>query len=135
MRIRAHIDHRDGAQRVRVDTAGHAQTLSIAAKAQGHGSSVNGGELLMLALATCYANDLYREAAQLGIAIDAVEVQAEAEFDAPGAPASGIRYRARVSSSAPANAIEALLAHTDKVAEVHNTLRQINTVKREPAWE
>ncbi len=38
---------------------GREQTLAIAAKAGAAGSSVNGGELLFLALATYYCNDLY----------------------------------------------------------------------------
>jgi hypothetical protein len=33
----------------------------------GGGSSANGGELLCLALATCYCNDVYREAKKRGI--------------------------------------------------------------------
>ncbi|MET0167807.1 MAG: OsmC family peroxiredoxin, partial [Vicinamibacterales bacterium] len=43
---------------VRTGTA--SQSLAVPAKATGLGSSINGGEFLMLALATCYCNDLYR---------------------------------------------------------------------------
>jgi organic hydroperoxide reductase OsmC/OhrA len=77
----------------------------------------------MLALATCYCNDLFREAARLGITIDSVEVQASAEFEGIGLAARHIRYRARVESPAPASQIQQLLRETDAVAEVHNTLR------------
>lgn len=77
----------------------------------------------MLALATCYCNDLYREAARLSILLDGVEVEASAEFPGIGLAATDIRYRARISSPAPASAIEDLLRQTDAVAEVHNTLR------------
>jgi uncharacterized OsmC-like protein len=84
---------------------------------------VNGGELLMLALATCYCNDLYREAARLGIALDGVEVHASARFEGIGLAASDIRYRAKVSSSASAEQIATLLRTTDTVAEIHNTVR------------
>lgn len=52
-----------------VSTGGTMQGLSVPAKASGSGSAVNGGEFLMLALATCYCNDLYREGARLGIDI------------------------------------------------------------------
>lgn len=106
-----------------VRTGDVARTLAVAAKAQGRGSSVNGGEFLMLALATCCCNDLFREAARLGIAIDSVEVQASADFEGIGLAASNIRYRARVESPAPASQIQQLLQETDAVAEVHNTLR------------
>ena len=77
----------------------------------------------MLALATCYCNDLYREAERLSIPIDSVEVEASAEFPAAGAAATGIQYRAKVSSPAPVSAIVDLLRHTDTVSEVHNTIR------------
>jgi organic hydroperoxide reductase OsmC/OhrA len=95
----------------------------VAAKAAGPGSSVNGGEFLMLALATCYCNDLYREAARRGIAIDAVEVEARADFDDVGLAARDVRYRVTVRSSAAAADVDALLRETDAVAEVQNTLR------------
>jgi hypothetical protein len=77
----------------------------------------------MLALATCYCNDLFREAARLGIVIDEVEVQAIGEFPGIGLAASDIRYLARIASPADASAIADLLRQTDAVAEVHNTLR------------
>lgn len=77
----------------------------------------------MLALATCYCNDLYREAATLGLSIESVEVQASAEFPGIGLAATDIRYRARVASPASASDIAELLRVTDAVAEVHNTVR------------
>ena len=106
-----------------VATGGNERTLALPAKASGAGSEVNGGELLLLALATCYCNDLYREAARLGIALDGAEVHASALFEGIGLAASDIRYRAKVSSSASAEQIAALLRETDAVAEVHNTVR------------
>ena len=93
------------------------------AKPDGGGSAVNGGEFLLLALATCFCNDLYREAARLGIALDGVEVEARATFPGVGLAATDIRYRARVDSPAPATAVAELLRRTDAVAEVHNTVR------------
>lgn len=77
----------------------------------------------MLALATCYCNDLYREAAQLGLTLRSVEVEATADFPGVGLAATNIRYRARVTSDAPAGAIDELLRRTDAVAEIHNTVR------------
>jgi uncharacterized OsmC-like protein len=106
---------------VRTDAA--VRSLALPPKPSGRGSAVNGGELLMLALATCYCNDLYREAERLGIPIDGVEVEASARFEGVGLAAADIRYRARVSSPAPPEAIEELLRRTDAVSEVHNTVR------------
>ncbi len=122
MKISAVVKNSGAAHHAIVQTAGTSRTLAIEGKPAG-GSSVNGGELLMLALATCYCNDLYREAARLRIAIDGVEVEVDAEFPGVGLAATGIRYRAKVSSTAPASAIADLLYQTDAVAEVHNTLR------------
>jgi len=132
MRIAARVSHVTGAQHeVGVQTAGPERPLDVAAKPDG-GSTVNGGEFLMLALATCYCNDLYREARRLGLVLDAVEVVAEAEFDGVGLAARDVRYRARVESNAGEAAIEQLLSETDAVAEVHNTLRAGAAVRREP---
>jgi organic hydroperoxide reductase OsmC/OhrA len=122
MNISAIVRNSSSRHDVAVSTAGAAQSIPVPAKPVG-GSAVNGGEFLMLALATCYCNDLYREAARLGISIDSVEVEASAEFPGIGLAATSIRYRAKVSSPGPAAQIVELLRQTDAVAEVHNTLR------------
>ena len=125
MRITATVRNQPGQHAVELRTGEQpAQTLDVAAHASGQGSAVNGGQFLMLALATCYCNDLYREAARLGLALDSVEVCAEADFEGIGLAARNVRYHARVQSPAPPDAIERLLRETDAVAEVHNTLRQ-----------
>jgi len=77
----------------------------------------------MLALATCYCNDLFREAERLGIAVEVAEVEASAEFPGIGLAATNIRYRARIESLASQADIARLLRETDAVAEVHNTIR------------
>ena len=123
MEISATIKNAESCHEVTVRTETTSQALTIPAKPTGKGSAVNGGELLMLALATCYCNDLYREAARLNIPIDGVEVEASAEFPGVGLAATDISYRARVSSSADASTIADLLRQTDAVAEVHNTIR------------
>ena len=123
MEISATVKNAENRHEVTVRTETASQLLAIPAKFTGKGSAVNGGELLMLALATCYCNDLYREAARLNIPIDGVEVEASAEFPGVGLAANNISYRARVSSSADASTIADLLRQTDAVAEVHNTIR------------
>ena len=132
MRISAQLRNTATAHEVALQTAGKAQTLAVAPKPTGGGSAVNGGEFLMLALATCYCNDLHREAAARGLVLDAVEVEASAEFAGPGLAATDVRYRARVESPASPAQIEALLRETDAVAEVHNTVRAGLPVRREP---
>jgi organic hydroperoxide reductase OsmC/OhrA len=61
------------------------------------GSSVNGGELLFLALATSYCNACIVDAAKRGIELDSVEVQVTGEFGTEGVPARNIRYTASVA--------------------------------------
>ncbi|MBL8698651.1 MAG: OsmC family protein [Alphaproteobacteria bacterium] len=134
MRISAHVQSSRDAHRVTLSTADNARPFAVAAKPSGAGSSVNGGEFLMLALATCYCNDVYREAARQGIPVDGVDVEAQADFEGVGLAARNITYRARIASPAPAAAIEALLRQTDAVAEVQNTLRAGVGVTMRP-WE
>lgn len=104
------------------------QNLSVPGKASGKGFAVTGGEFLMLALATCYCNDLYREAERMNIPLDSVEVEASGVFAGVGLAASNIRYRATIKSPAHPETIQQLLRVTDGVAEVHNTIRGGGTV-------
>lgn len=123
MKITATVRNAGQSHAVAVSTEGHVREIRIPAKAAGGGSEVNGGEFLMLALATCYCNDLYREARRLGLQVDGVEVEAAADFLGVGLAASNVRYRAHVESPEPCERLDQLLRETDAVAEVHNTLR------------
>lgn len=123
MEISAHVESRRNQHQVTLRTNGQSHTLEIPPRASGFGSSANGGELLALALATCYCNDLYREAAARGMEVRAVDVEVDARFGGIGEPARQIRYRVRVVADAPEDAVRQLVEHTDRVAEVHNTLR------------
>lgn len=134
MHISALVRNAHGSHDVNVVTADSTKTLSVPCRQGGFGSSINGGEFLMLALATCYCNDLYREAARLGVSIESCEVEASADFEGVGLAAKNIRYRARVVSGASAEKLDQLLRETDAVAEVHNTLRAGALVQLEP-WE
>ena len=123
MHISATVRNARGAHHVRVATGSAARSLSIPAREGGYGSGINGGEFLMLALATCYCNDLYREAERLGVSVESVEVEANADFEGVGLAARNIQYRARVVSDASEADVARLLRETDAVAEVHNTIR------------
>ena len=123
MKVSAAIRNTVSCHEVVVSTGNSARSLVVPPKASGRGSNVNGGEFLMLALATCYCNDLYREALRLGIPIESVEVEASAEFPGIGLAATDIAYRAKVSSPAGPAEIAELLRVTDAVAEIQNTVR------------
>jgi uncharacterized OsmC-like protein len=123
MEIAATVTSSASAHEATVRTGTTSQTVAVPSKPGGRGSAVNGGEFLMLALATCYCNDLYREAERLRIPIDGAQVEAIAEFHGIGLAATNIRYRAAVRSTANPQAVALLLRETDAVAEVHNTVR------------
>ena len=89
---------------------------------------MNGGELLCLALATCYCNDLYREAAKRGVQVLRVAVEVQGDFPAKGAPAAHLTYSASVTAHASALAIRELMTHTDGGAEIQNTLQAATPV-------
>jgi organic hydroperoxide reductase OsmC/OhrA len=123
MKISATVQNREGQHQVILRTNDNEHTLSIPPKATGFGSSANGGELLFLALATCYCNDIYREAGKHGLKIEQVEVEVDGEFGAEGEPARKVTYRAKVTAQASEDQIRELMRHTDRVAEIQNTLR------------
>jgi uncharacterized OsmC-like protein len=124
MKITSRITNQQGKHSITIETDGREQQLAIRPGGDGLGSSVNGGELLFAALATCYCNDLYREARKRGIEVVRVRLEVTGEFLAEGAAVSNITYRASVDAKAPEETVLELMRHTDSVAEIHNTLRQ-----------
>jgi uncharacterized OsmC-like protein len=123
MKISACVDNSEGSHQVSLRTNDSVHSITIPPKATGFGSSANGGELLFLALATCYCNDIYREAAKRGIKVERVEVEVDGEFGAEGEPAKYVTYRAEVTAEAGDEEIRELMKYTDRVAEIQNTLR------------
>jgi organic hydroperoxide reductase OsmC/OhrA len=101
MKIAARVSNTSSGHTVEVETEGRKQSIAIAPKSVGMGSSVNGGELLFAALATCFCNDLYREAAKHGIEVQEVTVEVNGTFRNPGEPARDISYRVQVHADAP----------------------------------
>lgn len=128
MKISAAVQNGGGQHHVTVQTNANVQNLTIPPKSSGSGSGVNGGEFLFLALATCFCNDLYREAAKRGIVVENVQVQVDGEFGAEGEPARNVSYRAQVTAHAGDKEIEELMRMTDQVAEIQNTLRVVTPV-------
>lgn len=122
--VNVQVSNQQNQHEIALTTNSNAHVIDIPPRASGYGSSANGGELLFLALATCYCNDIYREAGKRDIAVKRVEVEVSGTFaDAPGSVAENITYSALVEADAPESDIEALMRHTDTVAEIHNTLR------------
>lgn len=128
MQISATVVNHKGHHQSIVETGGKSQFLAIPAKDDGFGSSVNGGELLFLALATCYCNDIYREAKGRGLEVESVKVEVSGQFGGKGEPAENITYRASVKAQGSEREVLALMRDTDSVAEIHNTLRRARPV-------
>lgn len=128
MNISAKIASQKEEHSVTLKTDEREHSLTISPKADGFGSSANGGELLFLALATCYCNDIYREARKRGIEVEKVQVEVSGEFGGEGVAAQNITYRASVDAKASQGEILDLMRHTDSVAEIQNTLRRSSAV-------
>ena len=91
-----------------------------------------GGHVLNLAVASCVLNDVYREAATLGIELNGVRVRAAGGFDTATWQSTGIEYSVEVSSDAPADQVDHLLAVVDQVAEIPQAIRAGAAVQRIP---
>lgn len=123
MRIIAKVENSKDDHQVTLQTNEDVHSIDIPPKPTGYGSSANGGELLFLALATCYCNDIYREAAKRNIKVERLEVNVEGDFGAEGEPAKNVTYSAKVFAQASEEHIRELMEFTDTVAEIQNTLR------------
>lgn len=125
MKISATIKNAFQKNEISVCTENNAKSIGINPKTEGFGSSVNDGELLFLSLATCFCNDLYREAAKRNMTIDHVEVTVSGQFGGEGEPASNISYSANVDANQHSKTeIAELIEYVDSIAEIHKTLRQ-----------
>ena len=78
---------------------------------------------MFVALATCFCNDLFREAAKRGIDVQDVEVEVTGTFGNPGEPVRDVSYRVQVRADAPKAVVDDLIRATDTVTEIQNTLR------------
>lgn len=103
---------------------GHTLVIDRPASAGGGGLGFSGGELLLLAVAGCVSNDLFREALAAGISLEEVRVTARSTFAGDPAVSTGIRYEVEVKGGASEAELEALVARVDEIAEIPCTLRR-----------
>jgi putative redox protein len=99
-------------------------TLVVDRPADGGGDGIgfNGGQLLYLAVAGCVSNDIYREAAGMGVHVESVRVRVTGDFGGDP-PASGpISYEVEITGDDPQRLRE-LVDHVDRIAEIPNSLR------------
>ena len=105
-------------------------TLVVDRPADGGGDGIgfNGGQLLYLAIAGCVSNDLYREAALAGIALDRVRVTVRGDFDGDPPVSRPVEYRVEIEGDASRDELLALVEHVDRIAEIPNSLRRATPV-------
>ena len=106
--------------------AGGGATLVVdrPVAAGGGGLGFNGGQLFYLSIAACLSNDLYREAATMGIDIDRVEITVDGDFPARGEGSTPITVDLAVRSGAPEADLHALVAEVERVAEIPRAIRE-----------
>jgi len=88
-----------------------------------------GAHLLHLAAAGCVLNDVYREAAALGIEIEGVRVTAGGDFDPQSWRSIGIEYSVELVSGADQARLDHLLQVVDRVAEIPRAMRAGTSVR------
>ena len=92
-------------------------------------AAFTGAHLLHVAAAGCVLNDVYREAAGLGITLQGVRVTAGGGFDGEWA-STGITYAVEVDTQASSDEVARLLAVVDEVAEIPRAIRAGAPVER-----
>jgi uncharacterized OsmC-like protein len=128
MKFGARVENSKAGHKVTMHAGESEHSIDIPPRETGFGSSASGGELLFLALATCYCNDIYREASRKNIEVESVEVEVEGDFPAAGEGSRNIIYTVKVAARANEREIHELIKLTDRVAEVHNTIRNGTSV-------
>ena len=97
--------------------------------AGGGGLGFNGGQLFYLSIAACWSNDLYREAATMGIELDRVEITVDGDFPARGSGSTPISVDVDIRSSAPEEQVRKLIAEVERVAEIPRAIRDATPIE------
>ncbi len=94
----------------------------------GDGLGYKGGQVLVLAVGTCFYNNLYYAADERGIKIRNVEIEVTSEWTKEPKVSSGISVSVKVEAEADLAEIQELINYVDRVSTVSNSLRQGTTV-------
>jgi uncharacterized OsmC-like protein len=104
-------------------------TIDRTKESGGLGLGFNGGELLLLAIGGCYSNDVFREAGKRGLVINSVRVTVNSDWGGEPVRAQNVSFSVVVEGDASEQEIRNLIEHTDRVAEIPNSLRLGTEVK------
>jgi putative redox protein len=105
-------------------TGQHSLVIDRSPADGGQGMGFNGGQLLLLAIGACYANDFFREAVARELEVVGIRVVVECDWGGDPVRAQNIALSTRVEADASEDEIMDLIQHVDRIAEVHNTLRE-----------
>ena len=92
--------------------------------AGGRSLGFSGGQLLYMAVAACWSNDLYREAVTMGIVLRRVAVTVDGDFSARGSASTPIEVRIEVEGDASEERLAELVGVVESVAEIPRTIRE-----------
>ena len=98
-------------------------TIDRVMAAGGCGLGFNGGKLLLLAIGGCYSNDIFREAGKRGTSARNVQVTVRADWSGEPVRAQNVSFDVAVEADAAQENVLELTQHTDRVAEIPNSLR------------
>lgn len=100
-----------------------AITIDRSQESGGCGLGFNGGELLLLAIGGCYSNDIFREAGKRGITVKNVHLTVRADWAGEPVRAQNVSFDVALEADATERELLDLIRHTDRVAEIPNSLR------------
>ncbi len=90
----------------------------------GDGLGYSGSQVLVLAVGTCFYNNLYYAADERGIKLRSVELEVVSGWTEEPKVSSGIVVNAKVEAEASPAEIEELIHHANRVSTVSNSVRQ-----------
>ncbi len=109
--------------------SGHTLVIDRPVEGGGGGLGFNGGELLLLAVAGCVSNDLFREARAKGIALTRVRIVARGDVEGNPPVSQGIEFDVEIGGRASEAELQALVREVDAIAEIPNSLRRATAVR------
>jgi uncharacterized OsmC-like protein len=113
----------DGGPTAVLSSGGHTVLADRPVAAGGRGLGFNGGQLMYASIAACVSNDLYREAATMGIRLSRVAITVDGDFPGRGRPSGPVVVDVELEGDAEDARLDELLAIVDEVAEIPNSMR------------
>ena len=104
-------------------TGAHSLVIDRSPSDGGQGMGFSGGELLLLSIGACYANDIFREAAKRELEVLGVRIVVACDWAGEPTRAQNVQLSVRVEAEAEEEEIVDLIRHVDAIAEVPATLR------------